>query len=678
MTDKALKRIILIGNGFDLAHGLKTSYGDFMTWFWVEQVKRINDTESKDWKTVSKGENAYKIYQKDDFFDVKFHEKESDNITNYDKPQKEKSERVVPNETDCVNASDNQGQNQKQKFTSVGDFQKNIEYKNKFLEIVEKRKTLQNWVDIEELYFEILKNCKDRYKQSESVYEIYTVEQLNKDFSDIKQKLSEFLKKRNNEISGNNDYRDKLNEDIVKKLKEIISEGNPDKVIFLNFNYTNTIFELYKDIPNATEIQIHGCINDNDNPVIFGYGDEISKDSTDIEDLNENAFLENVKSIKYVETDNYSKLLGQIGNEGLIRENYYDVFVFGHSCGNSDRTLLKALFENKNCEKIRCFYYKDDYNKTIDNIYRKFEDKTAFRIKICQKNKEQDVFPQFVGESPFKDEARLLFATETEKTTEDKYQVEGTPIGKEQSEIEKYKKENMVEVVFDNASTAYNNISNKVASKKSLKQDFYIGKYQVTQKEWQEIMGNNPSHFKGDTLPVERVSWYDCIEFCNKMSDKHGLRKYYNINGNDVTFNTDADGFRLPTEAEWEYAARGGKKSKNYEYSGSNNVKDVAWYYENSGTRALKDDEWSMDKLNKNKCKTHEVGTKQSNELDLYDMSGNVDEWCEDRSDRDSLSRILRGGSWYQIAWGSCVSYRTDYLSSIRADSNGFRLALTP
>ena len=166
----------------------------------------------------------------------------------------------------------------------------------------------------------------------------------------------------------------------------------------------------------------------------------------------------------------------------------------------------------------------------------------------------------------------------------------------------------------------------KPAHQVTLTNDYYIGKYEVTQTLWQAVMGNNPSNFKGDNLPVERVSWYDCQEFISKL--------------NSITGKT----FRLPTEAEWEYAARGGKKSRGYQYSGSSNISDVAWYTDNSGS------------------KTHAVGSKQANELGIYDMAGNVWEWCQDWHEEytgssqinptganSGLNRVYRGGGWDSI-----------------------------
>ncbi len=187
-------------------------------------------------------------------------------------------------------------------------------------------------------------------------------------------------------------------------------------------------------------------------------------------------------------------------------------------------------------------------------------------------------------------------------------------------------------------------------------------------------MGNNPSRFKGDNLPVERVSWYDAVEFCNRLSRKEGLTPEYTISGKDVTWNRSADGYRLPTEVEWEYAARGGNKSRGYRFSGSDDPKEVAWYSANSGE------------------KTHPVGQKKPNELGIYDMSGNVWEWVWDWYDSDHYSsspasdptgpytgslRVLRGGSWRSDARDLRSANRSSGGPSVSLINLGFRIVRT-
>ena len=185
--------------------------------------------------------------------------------------------------------------------------------------------------------------------------------------------------------------------------------------------------------------------------------------------------------------------------------------------------------------------------------------------------------------------------------------------------------------------------------------DYYIGKYEVTQAQWRAVMGSNPSNFTGDNNPVEYVSWNDIQDFISKLNEQTGKN------------------FRLPTEAEWEYAARGGNKSNGYKYSGSNTIGDVAWYDDNSGS------------------KTHAVGTKQPNELGIYDMSGNVYEWCSDwyggySSDSQTNPtgpssgsyRVLRGGSWNRSAGCCRVSNRNGSSPDNRYNYGGFRLACSP
>jgi formylglycine-generating enzyme required for sulfatase activity len=188
--------------------------------------------------------------------------------------------------------------------------------------------------------------------------------------------------------------------------------------------------------------------------------------------------------------------------------------------------------------------------------------------------------------------------------------------------------------------------------------NFSIGKYEVTQAQWRAVMGNNPSYNKNcDNCPVEQVSWDDVQQFLSKLNSLSSKR------------------YRLPTEAEWEFAARGGNGSNGFKYSGSNDVNAVAWYDSNSGN------------------KTHPVGGKSANELGIYDMSGNVWEWCSDWYDSKyyssspssnptgavtGTSRVLRGGSWYGNAVYCRVADRNGNTPSCRDNLFGFRLVSFP
>ncbi|GFN33916.1 formylglycine-generating enzyme family protein [Paenibacillus xylaniclasticus] len=225
--------------------------------------------------------------------------------------------------------------------------------------------------------------------------------------------------------------------------------------------------------------------------------------------------------------------------------------------------------------------------------------------------------------------------------------------------------------------------------------NFYIGKYEVTQREWIEVMGNNPSQFKGSDFPVEMVTWYDVLEYCNKRSEKEGLQPYYNIDKKTVdpnnkseidnikwtvTINADANGYRLPTEVEWEYAAGGGQLSKSYTYSGSNNADEVAWYWKNSGEKLLEGD-WNWPAIENNKSSTKKVGQQKPNELGLYDMSGNVREWIWDWHGEDvskpaesGTHRIVKGGGWIGDVSNDEPSFRGMFDANGLGPDQGFRV----
>lgn len=407
-----MNRIILIGNGFDLAHGMKTSYRDFIDNYW-ETFK----TQVENHRQIHSGYISY-----DDGYEC------------------------VKMEVPYMQASDNSENNLVElSIPNRGTVRGKIIFNNKFWEQICNHIDDKNWVDIENEYYERLKKCNH-----------YEAIALNKEFAQIEKMLKEYLKDIQRKIevdffpkesikdkiifpiclddlsySGENEfvkdviyeaYRIKNNEyascqvevrefvdeivtsreasinhegGISKKgidhVKKIISnkqiQGDllqPRNVFLLNFNYTQMANRYVRWRGRYGVTYIHGELNNPKNPMIFGYGDELAEDYKKIEELNDNEYLKNVKSIRYLEANNYRRLLSFIESEP------YQVFIMGHSCGNSDRTLLNTLFEHKNCVSIKPFYHKkedgsDNYSEIVQNISRNFKNKALMRERVVNK-----------------------------------------------------------------------------------------------------------------------------------------------------------------------------------------------------------------------------------------------------------------------------------------------------
>lgn len=417
-----MNRIIIIGNGFDLAHGVKTSYKDFIEWYFGEVIEslKIEKEKLKEHKEEIENKREAIFIYKDELLNISW-AGGCDGVINVineiiNREKKEGSIVFIRNEFDIL----------RRNFSPL--FERIIkDYENK------------GWVDIEADYYEKLKEY--------ALDKRGNVKQLNKELSYIEKKLIEYLTEverkhfSHNPLNGSNattNFQNRIleivyapfnqdefnfkNSKFVKEHREYWSrnatkeelrgklsylgydyfqvermlndvehfrqkQGNslpdacllPDDIILLNFNYTS-IADKYRPY---SSIHIHGKLDDEDS-VIFGYGDELDKKYKEIEELNDNEYLEKVKSVKYLEKDNYRKLLNYIESEP------FQVYIMGHSCGNSDRTLLNTIFEHENCVSIKPFYYQKDnetdtYSEIIRNITRNFNNKQLLRERVVNK-----------------------------------------------------------------------------------------------------------------------------------------------------------------------------------------------------------------------------------------------------------------------------------------------------
>lgn len=407
-----MNRIILIGNGFDLAHGLKTGYKDFIDSYWNEVAVTTYDKYVDYFrKSVVTIPDSYN----DNLISIRIYNGKASI------PDRVISSCESHNRYGVLCSSIN-----KLNKSNKRPFSAELKFKNNFFEHISNQCSLVNWVDIENEYYEALKKLllvEDAQTRSISV------KKLNKEFDAVKGLLEKYLTAEfDYEVEAKesiseafkakiniNDiafakralFRDlfvesKLSHRIVsmfpqtyyphmletvkgierKKIRQSMgTDFVPDKILLLNFNYTNTAEKLYVKGGAYEVINIHGELNNKNNPIIFGYGDELDDDYKTIEKLQDNDFLENIKSINYHKTRNYRRLLD------FIHSGLYQVFVMGHSCGNSDRTLLNTLFEHDNCVSVKVFYHqieagKDDYSNIIRNISRNFNDKARMRDTV--------------------------------------------------------------------------------------------------------------------------------------------------------------------------------------------------------------------------------------------------------------------------------------------------------
>ncbi len=334
----------------------------------------------------------------------------------------------------------------------------------------------------------------------------------------------------------------------------------------------------------------------------------------------------------------------------------------------SVRTLLKEKRAEAKWEKMKNSRHYEDFDEFVDDfpdssfatiarqkmVDWQFVDDETERLRLEKEEKYRQAKAE-KAEADRRERERLAKIEADKKEQERQYQAElkrqqeETAKGKREAAEKDRQKQALLKRLEPEMVLVKGGNFTREKQKVTLS-DFYIGKYPITQKQWQAIMGNNPSHFKGDDLPVENVSWVDCQAFIKRINEKTG--KVY----------------RLPTEAEWEFAARG-RGGNQFEYSGSNNIDEVAWYWENSDS------------------KTHPVGTKKANELGIHDMSGNVWEWCHDwyedygnthvtnpKGAETGSTRVDRGGGWYDYAHYCGVAYRACDSPTFCCNSLGFRL----
>ena len=401
-----MNRLVIIGNGFDLAHGLPTSYSHFIDDFW-KNFKEKHNTEK--YKELIYSNELYDKYYTiyggiSSFRDLK------NSINEYIKDYP----GFVFDENTLIFYTASDG----------GKREKIFEFKNIFFRHICDN-SIDDWVDIENEYYKRLKIIvkSDALTNIEKKQEAII---LNKEFENVKNLLENYLKEKVEHQYDFRLYRDNPIKDILLPelefrfdekeylkefqysdqiyVKEFLEKSKSKYELithFLNFNYTKAGQQYFNEFPYSKQLNyIHGKLNDSNNKVNFGFGDEMDDDYKTIENINDNEYLRNFKSFQYLQTSNYKKLLDFVESD-----QKFQVYIFGHSCGLSDRTLLNTIFEHQNCISIKIFYHKykekksdgslDNYTEIVQNISRHFDNKKVMRSKIV--NKELCIeFPQDV------------------------------------------------------------------------------------------------------------------------------------------------------------------------------------------------------------------------------------------------------------------------------------------
>jgi hypothetical protein len=359
-------RIVIIGNGFDLALGLKTSYSEFILWYIRKKI-------------------IEELYQKNYSQElINFDEIEQDLLDNIESFKLDINK--IKGIKDLLNAL-----SKKSKYTINNDFFKLLinKYEN------------ENWIDLEQFYYENLKQIFYKINGDKEIFK-KELKAINTCIDIFTNELYEYIKGQQNDerINISRPSMNRLLEKCIEPIRidrlELIERENinkgPNKVLFLNFNYTDTLKKSLIDARVGGKysiISIHGNVLDPKNKIIFGYGDDTGDEYKDIENANNKELLIKIKSFQYGFNNNYHRLLSFMEND------LYEVFIVGHSCGLSDRTLLKSIFEHKNCILIDVFHYNgiEEYKDKYIEISRHFSNKVKMR-KIVMPFFEFNEIPQ--------------------------------------------------------------------------------------------------------------------------------------------------------------------------------------------------------------------------------------------------------------------------------------------